>query len=73
MDKIQIEVGIPIPPDARSLRTPKYPLAQMKVGDSFFSAKTGLSRLVSIYKKKNLGTNFTVRKVDGGWRVWRTK
>jgi hypothetical protein len=53
----------------------------MDVGDSFFieaTAEEMKARLASISRGataagKKLGVQFTVRKVDGGVRVWRTE
>lgn len=73
MSKIQIEVGIPIPEITGAGRKSLYPIDQMKPGDSFFSPNKSVQRAVTLFKKKNPDTDFTTRKVDGGWRVWRIK
>jgi uncharacterized protein (DUF2249 family) len=66
---ILIEKNIPIP----STRG-KYPWGEMEVGDSIFieGAKTSsrISTLTHSYGLSNK-KKFTVRKVDGGVRVWR--
>lgn len=76
--QIKIEKGIPQPVRGRGGR--KYPWSGMDVGDSFFvpdvtSAK--LSGAASSYTNHRRRTGksvpkFSVRKVDGGVRVWRT-
>ncbi len=63
----KVEKGVP-PPETH---TSKYPFKSMAVGDSFFAP--GGSRLaIGAYAAKALGkSNYTVRSVDGGVRVWR--
>jgi hypothetical protein len=47
----------------------------MHVGDSFLIEDAGLVKNVRsaawMYSKRH-GWKFSCRKVDGGWRVWRT-
>ena len=62
---IKIEKGIPLP-----IPRQRYPFATMKIGESFFSDKSGVQNLSSIYSKKGKA-KFTCRKVEGGFRVWR--
>lgn len=70
-----IDKGVPIPQAPRG-RRPKYPFAQLEVGDSFFVAGesrkivTNLSRLAHSHKTRH-GGDFVTRVVDGGARVWR--
>jgi hypothetical protein len=70
-----IERGIPIPPMPRGAapgaKHTRWPWAQMRVGDSFLTTKKPHSAVFAA-EKGSKGT-FTVRKVDGGWRVWRLK
>lgn len=70
--EIKIESNIPIP---ESKTGPKYPFAQMEVGDSFFCA-SGLSDQLRNSLRNNAyrfkPKSFVIRKVDGGLRVWRT-
>ncbi len=75
---ITIDKGVPVPPPRT--RASKYPWAEMEVGDSFFveataeemkSRSANLSRGATTIAKQ-LGCRFTVRKVTGGVRVWRT-
>lgn len=76
---ITIDKGIPVP--ALRTRVSKYPWPSMAVGDSFFveaTAEEMKARLASISRgataaAKKLGVQFTVRKVDGGVRVWRVE
>ena len=83
---IEIEDDIPVPPgsDRRSVER-KYPLAELKVGQSFFlpleegdDLKRMGNRLTQArqgYQKRNEGVRFTQRmwEKDGevGIRVWR--
>lgn len=62
----KVESGIQPPPHGRAI----YPWATMKVGDSFFVENTGRNPPASC--NGNRFGKFTVRKVEGGWRVWRT-
>jgi hypothetical protein len=74
--KILIEKGLPIPDD---VRLGNYPLAEMKVGDSFAlvrKRRAGVSSAVTKYQKTSgLKSRFTVRAVvENGIdmvRVWR--
>ena len=71
MQQFQIEKGVPIPGAGRSAA--KYPLAEMEVGDSFFTdvERDRIYTAVSYFGYRN-NKKFSVRKVDGGFRVWRT-
>lgn len=76
---IKIDKGIPLP--SKSKYDDLYPLKDMEVGDSFFIAVTDenktnirnrLSSAVRNYSR-NKSILFSVRKVSGGIRVWRTQ
>ena len=67
----QIEVGVPLPKPRI-----KYPFADMQINDSFFVASDPydqkLQRLISAHSNNYLGKGkVTVRRVNGGLRVWR--
>lgn len=65
-----IEKGIPIPePFGRTEAGNEA--RQMKPGDSRMCL-TEAERDTTRYMIKRRGGKATVRKVDGGWRVWRT-
>jgi hypothetical protein len=52
----------------------KYPFRQMEIGDSFF-VENGNGRILRPAASNAglaAGRKYTVRKVDGGYRVWRT-
>lgn len=73
MEKIIIESDIVIPP---KIKESIYPLAKMKVGDSFFVMKkinTVASSCSLFIKYKNPKWKFTCRKEKDGTRVWRIK
>lgn len=78
---VKIEKGIEIPKkNTGSGRKYKFPWNKMEVGDSFFvkgDAKIqGRTCFQSAYRyKKRNSPEFgvSVRKVDGGIRVWRIK
>jgi hypothetical protein len=75
-----IDKNVPVPASTAG-RGPVYPFTDMQVGDSFLvpvaageaatKRAAGLSRAASMNAKKNAGRKYTVRKVEGGVRVWR--
>ncbi len=69
---MEIEKGIPVPD--RYYHT-KYPFTDMAVKDSFTcdNYQKVRSAATSYVKRKGGKMKFTVRKVDGGYRCWRTK
>lgn len=72
---IKIDKGIPIPAPNNGPK-PRYPFAQMSVGDSFFAAKSRNTILASALRHANIhGGKFSTRATveDGvaGYRVWR--
>ena len=77
---IKIEKGIPIPSRKGGQGGPKrvFPgIEQMGVGDSYFvpkelKAQKRTSSIIANHSKR-LGFKFTIRKVEGGCRVWRIK
>lgn len=79
MTEIKIEKNIPIAPKRAPGRPSKskYPFNEMEIGDSFFVSGITLSTINCTVRKfrmrnaRNDGLKFTVRAVDGGFRVWR--
>lgn len=72
---LKIDKGIPIPRHSKGPK-PKYPFAQMSIGDSFFAAESKSTLSAASYQRaKRLGGKFTMRATveDGvpGYRVWR--
>ena len=70
MSDYKIEKGIPVPVMGRL----KYPLADMMVGDSILvpiGDGQSLRNCASVHGK-NSDRKFSVHKVDGGFRCWRT-
>ena len=65
---IKIDKNIPIP---NSRRIPKYPWKGMAVGDSFLIE--GKTKFCQHKMAKRHGMVITVRKENGGIRVWRVK
>ena len=70
----EVEDGIPVPAKIRS----KYPIKQLELGQSFMIPSSELSptqissiRQATTKFAKETGRKFTVRKTDGGLRVWR--
>lgn len=80
----QIESGVAVPPVSRvgAKGQSKYPFAQMHLGNSFMvptvdgAKEKTLARLrgaaQNYVKSVEVTVKFTVRKVDGGVRCWRT-
>ncbi|MBB4039134.1 hypothetical protein GGR34_000769 [Microvirga flocculans] len=69
---IKIEKGIPIPNAHRERR---YPWGDMEVGDSIFIPNTTSERIAPTahdYGRRHK-RKFSVRKVEGGVRVWRVE
>lgn len=67
---LAIEKGVPIP-DNR-IKTGLYPaLRSMDVGDSVFIAGAKKNVATAAFSKHRPRT-FTLRKVEGGIRIWRT-
>jgi len=57
---MEIEKGMPIPKSNRSV------LRDMEIGDSFFVERLGSFNFSTLRPLK-----FTMRKVEGGYRIWR--
>jgi hypothetical protein len=70
---ISVEKGIPIESKVGRGAAARYPFAQMEVGDSFFvpGKRSGQLSNHCSYQRLKTGRRFTIRKVDGGVRVWR--
>lgn len=74
-----IEKNVPIPSGAgKRGRAPIYPFRQMEVGDSFFvesevdsKVQSTLTNAAFSISKSDASFRFSVRRVDGGYRVWR--
>ena len=66
----EIEKNIPL---KQITARASYPFAQMEIGDSFFAEGITVNRLTAAaaLHKKAHGRSFSVRKVEGGYRVWR--
>lgn len=68
--KIRIEKGVQRPRSVPS--HPKYPLKDLKVGESFFAPVRSGHMSGSIYLAKlKTGFKYSVRKEGDGCRVWR--
>lgn len=69
----RIEKAIEIPPVERQMGRPvKYPWAALQPGDSFKVRTKKVTTIRGIYAcAKNKGMTVTVRRENGGYRVWR--
>jgi hypothetical protein len=67
---IEIEKGVPITGKSRQ----RFPFKDMEVGDSFFikdgKNKSAYSSAAG-FARRHPAFAFTVRKINGGIRVWR--
>jgi hypothetical protein len=74
-DQIKIEKGVIIPaPKGGASRQSKYPYKSMEVGDSFFAPGKNARGFSYITQwSKATGNHYISRKVEGGFRIWRTK
>lgn len=66
--KFKIEKGIPIPKPSE-YGPIRFALRQMQVGDSILADEPVNQSL--LYQKLK-PRKFLVRRVKGGWRIWRT-
>jgi len=75
---MEIEQNIPIPP--RHRHRLKYPFRDMAVGDSVLipldvnskEDETRVRGAANVFRRRT-GWKLTVRKSEGGFRVWRTE
>jgi hypothetical protein len=70
---IAIDKNVPIPAATRG-PAPVFPWRRMEVGDSFFvpdRANTNSLSCNAAALRKRYGLKFTVRRENGGVRVWR--
>jgi hypothetical protein len=78
---IAVDKGIPIPTGHYGKIGAQYPFNSMEPGDSFFIPATNdlvqktRSQINTRMQKRNLREDrkFILRRVDGGFRVWRTE
>lgn len=72
MNIIEIRNDIPLPDRARKDRAPKYPVAELNVGQSFWVKLTKASLYAHALKvAKTTGRKFVVREEGEGARIWR--
>ena len=70
----KVEKNVPMPTYSGKKGVSKYPFKEMEVGDSFEfkGSKPTIDAAVNRFSKI-LDYKFTVRKVENGFRIWRTK
>jgi len=71
---ILIDKGIPIPPKSNC----KYPWREMEIDDSFFLKATPKLKIKSLASQCNIAgkkynRKYTIRTVQGGYRIWIVK
>jgi hypothetical protein len=78
---VKIDKAIPLPRRRMRVRTTKYPLAQLEVGESFFMEGATYNQATGIVQsyyrthgqEGGEGRTFTIRKLEGGFRIWRVR
>lgn len=68
---MQIESGIPIPPKCANTKPFCETVRSLQVGQSLLCNTERLARIARAALIR-AGRKCTWRKVDGGWRLWRT-
>lgn len=77
-----VESGVPIPAMRKRGSLAKHPWDDMKVGDSFFVPAVPDWTMTKLQSRlgshagsiaKSRGTQYTVRQVEGGVRIWRIR
>jgi hypothetical protein len=75
--KFEIEKNVPVPPPRRVPGQYKYPFRELEVGDSFFvpEAVADINKVQASAGEARRKTKwrFSVRRVEGGCRAWRTE
>lgn len=71
--RVKIDKGVAIPLNSAAGRKPKYPWAEMKIGDSFLSEAKGPNALTHVRScaQNKTGFRFITRTTPEGVRVWR--
>lgn len=67
-----IEKGVPIPRPYRARTETSRLVGEMQPGDSLLVDTEDAGRNVK-YMGKYRGFKMTMRKMEGGWRVWRVE
>lgn len=73
-EEMEIEKGVPIPPKRRERNSWLPFFEKMEIGDSVFvtsSLRNQISVNAANYKRRHPNWNYTIRKVEGGRRLWR--
>jgi hypothetical protein len=68
---IKIDKNVPLP--AAAVRIPKFPFAEMQVGDSFpvdLDCRARVANASSWFGMRH-GVKFSIRKFEGKFRIWR--
>lgn len=74
MAEFQIERGVPLPDRKRFID--RLPFPKMDVGDSFpatLEEGPSVRTAAHVWKFAHPDQNFTIRKISGSYRCWRTK
>jgi hypothetical protein len=68
-----IDDNIPVPTRGRTASAELRAMRQLDVGQSFLVQDWQGANRVRFHQCKEPGKKFAMRKIDGGWRVWRTE
>lgn len=76
-EKIIVDKGVDLPPRDNK-QGGGWPFATMKAGDSFLcpnqnNIASGSRVAAARFRVLNPNFNFTIRKTDEGYRLWRTQ
>ncbi|MGI9535133.1 MAG: hypothetical protein ACR2NW_09290 [Thermodesulfobacteriota bacterium] len=79
---MEIEKNIPIPADSRG-HSRKYPFDKMEINDSILipfengkskiKIRNSVSSCLGYFRKEHPDLKFTLRTINEGVRIWRTK
>lgn len=83
MSEFKIDKDVPMPRKQNGgTGNARFPLHQLEVGDSFcvpfeegresHKTRSVVSNAVAAFQLRNASKKFAVRKVDDGYRLWRT-
>lgn len=75
LSTVKVEAGVHMPPNHRTGMDWTSLLNRLVVGDSFglpADGRASVSKAITLYKRST-GKEMSVRKVENGLRVWRTK
>jgi hypothetical protein len=76
MKVARIECGIPIPVPRNGDKRTRWPIDELRVGESLYKKTDNMGHFGQIMrraKRRFPSRNYTCRSVSGGTRIWRIK